>query len=522
MYPGDHAESTPEKPAIVMGGSGEVVTYAEINARANQLVRLLRDAGLSKGDHIALFMENQPRFMEVVLAALRSGLYVTAINSFLTAPELSYIVNDCRARVLISSAAKAPVVAALQGEDATPGVHTRLMVDGVPDDLPTGGPDGFAAYEEAIGAFSGERLPDETMGATMLYSSGTTGRPKGILGPLPPYTPSENPGPAALAVLFGYEQEMTYLSPAPMYHAAPLAFSSGALSHGGTVVVMERFDPADALALIERHRVTHSQWVPTMFSRMLKLPEEVRSRHDLSSHRVAIHAAAPCPVPVKREMIEWWGPILLEYYAGTEGNGSTFINSEDWLKKPGSVGRAMATKLHIVDENGNDLPPGEEGTVCFSGGGEFEYHNAPEKTAESRLGEGRTTLGDVGYVDEDGYLFLTDRKAYMIISGGVNIYPREIEDHLITHPKVADVAVFGVPNEDFGEEVKAVVQPAEGVEGDEGLTRELLDYCREELARFKVPRSIDYEAELPRLPTGKLYKRLLRDRYWGGKESRIV
>ena len=514
MYAGDHAQSTPEKAAIVMAGSGSVVSFGELEERSNRLARLLREAGLKRGDHIALFMENQPRFMEVILAAQRSGLYVTAINSFLTAPELSYIVRDCGARALVTSAAKAAVVAELEGEHATPGVHTRLMVDAAEA--------GFDSYESAIAAFPSERLPDETMGAAMLYSSGTTGRPKGVRGPLPDTTPTENNAPKALGVLFGFEKEMVYLSPAPMYHAAPLAFSSGALSHGGTIVCMERFDAEDALAAIERHRVTHSQWVPTMFSRMLKLPEEARSRQDLSSHRVAIHAAAPCPVPVKREMIEWWGPILLEYYAGTEGNGSTFINSEDWLKKPGSVGRAMATKLHIVDEHGNDLPPGEEGIVCFSGGGKFEYHNDPAKTAESRLGADRTTLGDVGYVDEDGFLFLTDRKAFMIISGGVNIYPREIEDHLIVHPKVADVAVFGVPNDDFGEEVKAVVQPMDGVAPGEALTDELLEHCREGLARFKVPRSIDYEAELPRLPTGKLYKRFLRDRYWGRKESRIV
>ncbi len=514
MYPGDHAETTPDKPAVVMGASGEVVTYGEINARANRLARLLRDAGLSRGDHIALFMENQPHFMEVILAATRSGLYVTAINSFLTAPEVSYIVNDCEARALVTSAAKAPVVAELRGEHDIPAVHTRLMVDGASE--------GFDAYESATASFSGDRLEDESMGATMLYSSGTTGRPKGVRGPLPDMKPSENKAAAALGILFGYEQEMTYLSPAPMYHAAPLAFCSGCLSFGGTVVVMERFDPNAALSHIEKYGVTHSQWVPTMFSRMLKLPEAERTANDLSSHRVAIHAAAPCPVPVKRAMIDWWGPILLEYYAGTEGNGSTFINSEDWLKKPGSVGRAMATSLHIVGEDGEDLPPGEEGIVCFSGGGEFEYHNAPEKTAESRLGEGRTTLGDVGYVDEDGFLFLTDRKAYMIISGGVNIYPREIEDHLITHPKVADVAVFGVPNDDFGEEVKAVVQPMEGVQTSDALTEELLAFCREGLAGFKVPRSIDYEAELPRLPTGKLYKRLLRDRYWGQHDSRIV
>jgi acyl-CoA synthetase (AMP-forming)/AMP-acid ligase II len=514
MYPGEHAESTPDKAAIVMGTSGVVVTFRELDERSTRFARLLREAGLRKGDHIALLMENHPRFMEVAWAALRSGLYVTAINSFLTAPEVAYIVNDCEARAFVTSAAKGAVVSALDGANAIPKVHTRLMLDGAIA--------GFDAYEPAIAAFSAERLPDETMGATMLYSSGTTGRPKGVRGPLPAATPTEHQAARLLGVLFGFEKEMTYLSPAPLYHAAPLAFSSGALCYGGTVVVMEKFDPALALALIEKRGVSHSQWVPTMFSRMLKLADADRARHDLSTHRVAIHAAAPCPVPVKRAMIEWWGPILLEYYAGTEGNGSTFITSEEWLRKPGSVGRAMGTKLHIVDENGTDLPIGAEGTVCFSGGAEFEYHNAPEKTAESRLGGGRTTLGDVGYVDEDGYLFLTDRKAYMIISGGVNIYPREIEDHLVTHPKVADVAVFGVPNEDLGEEVKAVVQPMPGVEPGEALTRELLAFCHEGLARFKVPRSFDYEAELPRLPTGKLYKRILRDRYWGVKDSRIV
>ncbi len=514
MYPGDYVESTPNKPAIIMGGTGLTLTYRELEARSTQLARFLRDAGLRRGDHIALFMENQLRFPEVVWAALRSGLYITAINSYLTAPEVAYIVNDCQARALVTSADKSSVVAKLTGEAAIPNATTRLMVDGA---IP-----GFDAYEPAIEAFSSERLPDEVLGSTMLYSSGTTGRPKGILAPLKDLTPSENQAPKALGALFQFHRDMTYLSPAPMYHAAPLAFVNGTLSFGGTVVMMEKFDPVESLRLIEQHAVTHSQWVPTMFSRMLKRPEEDRQRYDLSSHEVAVHAAAPCPVPVKRAMIEWWGSILFEYYAGTEGNGSTFITSEEWLKKPGSVGRVLGAKLHIVDEEGVDLPPGKEGIVCFSGGGTFEYHNDPEKTAESRLGEGRSTLGDVGYVDEDGYLFLTDRKAYMIISGGVNIYPREIEDHLVTHPKVEDVAVFGVPNDDFGEEVKAVIQVMAGVVADDVLTRELLAYCREELAGFKVPRSIDYEAELPRLPTGKLYKRILRDRYWGVANSRIV
>ncbi|HMK12612.1 MAG TPA: AMP-binding protein [Acidimicrobiales bacterium] len=514
MYPATYAATAPDRPAVIMGRSGAVVTYLELNDRSIRLARILREAGLQRGDHVALFMENQPRFLEVAWAALRSGLYITTINSYLTVPELAYIVNDCEAKALVTSAAKAEIVAGLSGEHDIPEVATRLMADGTIA--------GFDSYEDALDASSADPLDDETMGAAMLYSSGTTGRPKGVKRPLPKYKPGD-PDPAVLGgkVVYGWGEDTIYLSPAPMYHAAPLAFSLNVQRFGGTVVMMEHFDAAEALALIEREKVTHSQWVPTMFVRMLKLPDDVRLSHDLSTHRVAIHAAAPCPVEVKRRIIEWWGPILLEYYAGTEGNGATFIASEDWLQHPGSVGRVAIGKLHIVDDEGNDLPPNTEGTIYFSGAGEFEYHNAPEKTEGSRLPGGRSTLGDVGYVDDDGYLFLTDRKAYMIISGGVNIYPREIEDVLVTHAKVADVAVFGIPDEDFGEQVKAVVQPIDGVTGSEELARELTAYARERLAGFKVPKSIDFEAELPRLPTGKLYKRILRDRYMG-KTSTIV
>jgi len=515
MYPGTHADKNPEKLAIVMGGSGEGVTYGEFDARSNQLARHWRSIGLDEGDHVAIFVENHPRYMEVVWAGLRSGLYVTAINSFLTPPEVAYILNDCEAQALVTSHAKREIVSQLEGEHGIPKVRSRLMIDEVAP--------GFESYEAALESEAQERLEKETLGTTMLYSSGTTGRPKGIKRALTGQHPAESVASAALGPLYGYNENMTYLSPAPMYHAAPLAFVNATLCWGGTVVMMEKFDAPKSLALIEKHRVTHSQWVPTMFSRMLKLPEDDRVRHDLSSHECAIHAAAPCPVPVKRQMIEWWGPIIHEYYAGSEGNGSTGITSEEWLKKPGSVGRIRVGQVHVVDEEGNDLPPGEQGAIYFSGAGlPFEYHNAPDKTEGARLSGGRTTLGDVGYLDEDGYLFLTDRKAYMIISGGVNIYPREIEDRLITHPKVADVAVFGVPNEDFGEEVKAVVQPMPGVEENADLEEELLEYCREDLAHYKVPRSIDFEAELPRLPTGKLYKRILRDRYWGKEDSRIV
>jgi long-chain acyl-CoA synthetase len=515
MYPGTPAEKKPDHPAIVMARSGEVVTYGELEARSNQLARFWRSAGLEEGDHVAIFLENHPRYLEVVWAGLRSGLYVTAINSFLTAPELAYILNDCEAIALVTSHAKQEIVAQLTGENAVPRVRSRLMIDETVS--------GFDSYESALASESTDRIEHETLGTTMLYSSGTTGRPKGIKRALTGTHPSEFENPRPLGPIYNYNENMVYLSPAPMYHAAPLAFVNATLGWGGSVVMMEKFDASLALALIEKHAVTHSQWVPTMFSRMLKLPESERHGYDLSSHECAIHAAAPCPVPVKRQMIDWWGPILFEYYAGSEGNGSTGITSEEWLQKPGSVGRIRVGSLHIVDEEGNDLPTGEQGNVYFSGAGlPFEYHNAPEKTADARLSGGRTTLGDVGYLDEDGYLFLTDRKAYMIISGGVNIYPREIEDLLITHPKVADVAVFGIPNEDFGEEVKAVVQPMPGIESNDDLVEELLAYCREDLAHYKMPRSIDFDAELPRLPTGKLYKRILRDRYWGKEDSRIV
>lgn len=505
MYPGTIAREHPDRPAIIMAGSGETISFRELDEGSNRLAHLLREAGLTRGDHIALFMENHPRFLEVVWAALRSGLYVTAVNSHLTAEEAAYVIDDCEAQVLVSSAALAPVAADL-GPDVTPRVRLRLMVDGVVE--------GYEPYHEAVADRPTTPLDDESTGATMLYSSGTTGRPKGVLRPLPDTVPSEPDARLAVtARTYGFRDGMVYLSPAPLYHAAPLAFCVLTQRFGGTVVVMERFDPADALDLIERHRVTHSQWVPTMFVRLLRLPDEQRSAHDLSSHELAIHAAAPCPVPVKHQMIEWWGPILYEYYAGTEGNGSTAITSEEWLAHPGSVGRARAGSVHIIGPDGEELPPGQEGAVYFSGGGTFEYKGDPDKTEGSRLPGGLSTLGDIGYLDEDGYLYLTDRQAHMIISGGVNIYPREIEDVLISHPAVADVAVFGLPNDEFGEEVTAVVEPLDGYEPSGDLAQELLAFCREHLAGFKVPRRLDFTDDMPRLPTGKLYKRKLKERY---------
>jgi acyl-CoA synthetase (AMP-forming)/AMP-acid ligase II len=506
MYPGIYADREPDRAAVIMASTGEVITYGQLDERSTRLARLLRAAGLRRGDHLALFMENQPNFLDVVWAALRSGLYITAVNSHLKPDELAYILDDCEAKALVTSNALAGVASEVDWSELSR-VTTRLMTDGAVD--------GFDSYEDAVASVSAERLEDESNGTSMLYSSGTTGRPKGVLRALPEGHPGEgDPRLSLMAKSYGFGEEMVYLSPAPMYHAAPLGYTCTTHRHGGTVVFMERFDPADSLRLIDAHRVTHSQWVPTMFVRLLRLSGDVRDGHDLSSHRFAIHAAAPCPVAVKRQMIEWWGPILYEYYAGTEGNGSTAINSQEWLEHPGSVGRPRLAKVHIVGENGEELPAGQEGTIYFSGGGEFEYHKDAEKTEDARLPGGLSTLGDVGYLDEGGWLYLTDRKAYMIISGGVNIYPREIEDVLIQHPAVADVAVFGVPNEDLGEEVKAVVELLDGREPGDDLGRELQAFAREHLAGFKCPKSVDFIDHLPRLPTGKLYKRLLRDPYW--------
>jgi fatty-acyl-CoA synthase len=514
MYPGTIAGRHPDRVAIVMATSGDTLTYRELNARSNQLAHLLRDAGLRRGDHMALFMENNVRYLEVVWAALRSGLYITAINSHLTAEEVTYILGDCEAKAFVTSTALADVATAIPWDDELPKVSVRLMINGTAE--------GFTSYEEATAAFPETNIDDESTGATMLYSSGTTGRPKGVLRPLADAKPGDGEDRlTALSGPYNFRDGMVYLSPAPMYHAAPLAFSLNTQRFGGTVVIMEKFDPAQALRMIEQHKVTHSQWVPTMFVRLLRLSDEERFGPDLSSHECAIHAAAPCPVAVKQQMIEWWGPIIHEYYAGTEGNGSTGVNSEEWLAHPGTVGRPRGVSVHIIDEEGNELGPHQEGTIYFaSPAGLFEYHNDPEKTAGSRLTVGDkqlSTLGDVGYVDEEGWLYLTDRKAYMIISGGVNIYPREIEDVFIQHPAVADVAVFGIPNDDLGEEVKAVVQLLPGHSPSDELAQELREFSRQHLAGFKVPRTVDFTDELPRLPTGKLYKRVLRDPYWAGR-----
>lgn len=513
MHPCHHAARTPDKPAWIMASTGETVTYGQLEERSNRAAQLFRSRGLAAGDHIAIFLENHPRFFEICWAAQRSGLIYTAISSRLTAAEVDYIVGDCGAKLFVTShglAATARELAPLMA-----GARHRFMLDGIEP--------GYESWEAAIEAQPARRIADETGGHDMLYSSGTTGRPKGVMPALEPQAiDAVNPLLDISRKLYGIDADTIYLSPAPLYHAAPLRFNMSVMRLGGTCVIMEHFDAEAYLALIPKHRVTHSQLVPTMFVRFLKLPDEVRTRHDLSSLRCAIHAAAPCPVPVKEKMIAWWGPVLWEYYAGTEGNGLTMCNSTEWLKKKGTVGKAIVGKLRICDESGAELPSGESGTVYFADGRPFSYHNDQRKTAESRHPKGWTTLGDVGYVDADGYLFLTDRKAFMIISGGVNIYPQEAENLLVDHPRVMDCAVFGVPNDDFGEEVKAVVQPRDMAEAGPALAEELMAWCRQHLSPIKCPRSIDFEAELPRHPTGKLYKRLLRDRYWAGRTSKIV
>ena len=504
-HPRKWVQENPDKPAFIMASGGQVVTRRQLEESANRCAHMLRDLGLQAGDNIAIYMENNPHFIEIASAAARSGLLYTAISTHLTVPEVEYIVNDCQTKVFFTSAAKGEVASQLLGK--MPNVATRLMVNGTVE--------GYDAYEDKVSPYPVEPISDERTGDAMLYSSGTTGRPKGIKLTLEPMTYGElYDGAKMLIAVYGLTHEAVYLSPAPLYHAAPLRFVMLTLFMGGTAIIMEKFDALQSLQMIERYKATHSQWVPTMFIRMLKLPEEERKRFDVSSQKIAIHAAAPIPIQVKEQMIDWWGPILFEYYAATEGNGLCAITSEEWLQHKGSVGRAMFGTVKILDAEEKELTAGEVGTIYFAGGQDFEYHNDPEKTASVRSSQGYTTLNDLGYVDAEGYLYLTDRKANMIISGGVNVYPQESENLLITHPKVLDAAVIGVPHEDFGEAVKGVVQLRNREEAGPELEQELIEFCRSQLAKFKCPASIDFADELPRTPTGKLLKRLLKDKYW--------
>lgn len=507
-HPRIHAAARPDQPAVIMAETGESLTYGELSRRANQGAQLLRRLGLQTGDTVAMWITNRPEFFELYWAAQLAGLYITPISTALTAEEAAYIVENSAAKLLVGDG----------GIAALPELFDALA------DRKTVTTTSLDQWNAERASMPDRPVADESAGFHMVYSSGTTGRPKGVRLPL---TGADPTAPTQLSerisAQYAFDEHTVYLSPAPLYHTAPMAYSTSAQRLGSTVVVLRKFDPEQALSAIERYRITATQMVPTMFVRMLKLPAGVRERHDLSSLGIVIHAAAPCPVEIKRQMIEWLGPVIIEYYAGSEGNGSTLITTAEWLRKPGSVGRANWGTIHICDDEGRELPPGEAGAIYFEGGWDFEYLGDPEKTRSSRhpLHTAWSTLGDVGYLDEDGYLFLTDRKSFMIISGGVNIYPQEIESLLITHPKVADVAVFGIPNADFGEEVKAVVQPIDLADAGDGLAAELDAFCRLHLSGVKCPRSFDFDPALPRLDTGKLFKRLIRDKYWQG-EKRIA
>lgn len=512
MYPGTWAAKAPDRPAAVLTETGESLSYAELEERSARLATWLHRQGLQRGDSVALLATNSLEHYVVYWAAMRSGLYLTAINFHLLPAEVAYILGDSGAKVLIASADLAEL--AQQALATSPKVEKTLAYKGSID--------GFEDLDSVIDATENDPPADDRAGRTMLYSSGTTGRPKGVRLPLSEESVKVDGDGSlkSLAPIYGFDEQTRYLSPAPLYHAAPLRYTAQIQVQGGTVYVMPRFDAEESLRLIEKHRITHSQWVPTMFVRMLKLDDDVRERYDLSSLQCAIHAAAPCPVDVKRAMIDWWGPVIWEYYAGSESNGSALISSEQWLAKPGSVGKAAVGVLHVCDPEGDELPAGEVGKVYFeqTASKPFEYFGDPEKTAASRhpRHENWTAIGDLGHLDEDGFLFLAERQSFVIISGGVNIYPQEVEDAITMHPAVLDVAVIGVPHPEMGEEVKAVVQLAPGVSADDQTRESLMEHLRDRLAKYKLPRSLDFVDELPRTPTGKLRKHQLRERYAAG------
>lgn len=501
----DTAVATPDKPAIIMYPSGTVVTFGELEARANRLAHLFRDAGLVEGDAVAILMENNQHMHAVMWAARRAGLYYVPINTHLTAAEAAYIIDNSSAKAIVGSGKLVEPLAGLEAELPNGLPAVRIIADGSLE--------GWQSYPECVAGQPDTPIDDEIEGDLLQYSSGTTGRPKGIKRALPHVPPSEAPGLMAALVQFWMHPDAVYLSPAPLYHTAPSVWSMQTQAGGITTVVMEKFDAEGALDAIATHKVTHGQFVPVMFTRMLKLPEEVRASYDVSSLQRVMHAAAPCPVDIKKQMIDWWGPIVDEYYASSEAHGSTLIFAEDWLTHPGSVGKPMAGAVHILDDDGNELPPGHPGEIYFEGGNDFEYLNDPEKTKGSRDPRGWKTVGDIGYLDEEGFLYLTDRRHHMIISGGVNIYPQEAENLLVTHPKVMDAAVFGIPDDEMGQQVKAVVQTVDPADATDGFADELIAWLRDRLAHYKCPRSISFEAQLPRTDTGKLYKQELIAKY---------
>ena len=510
MHPRIYAKSHADKAALTMDGTGRTVTYGELESLANQGAQFLRKSGIENGDVIALWAPNSIEFMTVYWAAQRAGVYICPLPTHLSVEDADYILKDCGAKMLILSSAIASANAFIsehQSASADPlqicSLHTESS--------------GLPQWEACLEDMPDTPIADEQAGWHLIYSSGTTGRPKGVKLPfIGGPVVEDNVWAKRYESTYGLTDKSVFLTCAPLYHAAPMLFASNVMRRGAGVVIMKKFDAEKTLAAIQNHRITMSQMVPTMFIRMLNLPEATRLSYDVSSLEIVAHAAAPCPIEIKYKMLDWFGDIIDEYYAGSESNGATLINSAEWRKKPGSVGRSKNAVVRICSEAGDELPAGDIGTIYFDGGYEFEYLNDPEKTRAARNPKHPTwtTLGDIGYLDEDGYLFLTDRKHFVIISGGVNIYPQEAENTLIQHPKVQDVAVFGIPNSDMGEEVKAVVQPMDWKDVGASFEAELIAYCRSKLTHYKCPKSIDFEEQLPRHDNGKLYKKQLRAKYW--------
>ena len=507
----DHAAGAADSPALIVEDDS-TISYSELYAGSRRVAAVLHDAGLRPGDGVALVLPNRPEFFEITWGCQLSGLYYSAVNTHFTPDEVAYVLEDSEAKAVFVDESM-PELAQYLLEN-NPGVAVCISVGSA---LP-----GWTFYGDAL-ASAGD-APPACDGTEMLYSSGTTGRPKAVRRPLP----TDGNGSWAQKVLeyslgqrYAMDPSSVYLSPAPLYHAAGINYTMAVHRVGAASILMRKFDAEAVLRLIEKHRVTHAQFVPTMFVRMLKLPEAVRGSYDLSSLRCVIHAAAPCPVDVKYKMMEWFGPIIHEYYGGTEGFAGTGIGPEEWLAHPGSVGKPI-TPVHVLNDDGVEVPVGTAGELFFEGGPAFEYFKDPDKTASVSNARGWRSLGDMGFVDQAGYLYLTDRSTFMIVSGGVNIYPQEVENLLVMHPKLVDAAVFGVPNDEFGEEVKAVVQPIAGIDAGPPLEAELIEYCRAHLATYKCPRTIEFDPKLPRDPNGKLYKRRIRDRYWQGRASRIL
>lgn len=508
-FPGRYAADSPDRLAVVHGASGWTQTYRELDDQANRLSSAFAERGLTPGDHVVILLENHERFLEVVWGAHYAGLIYTTCSTRLTADEVTYIASDSGARAIVCSTSFGDVGAEVAQRLSA--IDVRLAIGGEID--------GFESYEAVVDSRDATPLPAPRLaGGDMLYSSGTTGRQKAIVRTAEPMPLETAPVGVSYVArkLFGFDDSTVYLCPAPLYHGAGIRFVMATTALGGTAVIMDKFDPVAYLELVEKYAVTHSQVVPTMMLRMMRLDEDVRKKFDVSSLRYFIHSAAPCPRDLKHRVIDWLGPVVYEYYAGTESNGVVFCNSAEWLDHPGTVGRPIGCEIHICDDAGEVVAPCETGAVFFGKGPEFEYHGDAVKTATSRHPRGWSTLGDIGHVDEDGFLYLTDRKAFMIISGGVNIYPQEAENVLSTHPAVFDVAVFGVPNPDFGEEVKAVVQPVDMPEpgqASDALAGALIDFCKSQLADVKCPRSVEFRRDLPRDPSGKMLKQKLRTEY---------